>query len=377
MVVDVPRLMRLFLLGCEKLCAIKWGSDVQRPKLLELICIDTRPRVGCAQPLSLRAQQKSFQMQVHAIFVDDRLARSLFAPIYSAHSDARYFNISITSAAACMETNEPEATSNKEKVTGSIDHQPHYDIAARDMYCDVFTTVGDGPAPMQVFPQGPIGQLDCHIEIGDVSRSVQSEVEAHVHIEIGDVPNLASLMKQYTESLHVHDVLTWSNTMPIEYWYSLRWCRVERCSNLHTVFPPGAEEWYGKLETIWASHLLMARCVWSKGSVTRYSVDRFGSLRHLHLRCCPSLQFGLAMGERPSFPSLETLHIIHCGNLRRVFVPGDETKSKHTSVKFSKLTTIHLHDLPALRQICEAAAEVLAPALETIRIRGCWSLRRP
>jgi hypothetical protein len=128
MVLDVPRLKRLFLLGCEKLCAIKWGSDEQRPKLLELICIDTRPRVGCARPLSLRAQQKSFQM--HAIFVDARLARSLFAPIYSAHPDARYFNISITSAAACMETIQPEATTNMEKVTGSIDHQRHYDIAA-------------------------------------------------------------------------------------------------------------------------------------------------------------------------------------------------------------------------------------------------------
>jgi hypothetical protein len=80
------------------------------------------------------------------------------------------------------------------------------------------------------------------------------------------------------------------------------------------------------------------------------------------------------MGERPSFPSLETLHIIHCGNLRHVFVPRDE-KYQHTSVDFPKLTTIHLHDLPALRKICEAA-EMLAPALETIKIRGCWSLRR-
>jgi hypothetical protein len=80
------------------------------------------------------------------------------------------------------------------------------------------------------------------------------------------------------------------------------------------------------------------------------------------------------MGPRPSFPSLETLHIIHCGNLRHVFVPQDE-KYQHTSVDFPKLTTIHLHDLPALRQICEAT-KMLAPALETIRIRGCWSLRR-
>ncbi|CAO2177555.1 unnamed protein product [Urochloa humidicola] len=79
------------------------------------------------------------------------------------------------------------------------------------------------------------------------------------------------------------------------------------------------------------------------------------------------------MGRRLSFPCLDTLHIIHCGDLRHVFVPGEE-KSQHTSVQFPKLTT-RLHDLPALQQICEAA-ETLAPALETIKIRGCWSLRR-
>jgi hypothetical protein len=108
---------------------------------------------------------------MHAIFVDARLARSLFAPIYSAHPDARYFNISITSAAACMETIQPEATTNMEKVTGSIDHQRHYDIAARDMYRDIFTKIGDGLVPMQAFPKGPTEQLDRHIEIGDGSRS--------------------------------------------------------------------------------------------------------------------------------------------------------------------------------------------------------------
>ncbi|CAD6266309.1 unnamed protein product [Miscanthus lutarioriparius] len=375
MVVDVPRLKRLFLLGCENLRAIKWGSDEQRPKLLELICIDTRPRVGCARPLSLCAQQKSFQLQVHAIFADAMLARSLLAPLYSARSeDAHcYFNISITSSATCMETIQPEATTDKEKVTGSIDDQRHYDIAARDMYCDIFTKVGNSPTPMQAFPQGPAGQLDRHIEIGDGSRSVQSEVEAD---PFGD--NLAKLMRKYTESLHVHDVSTWSNTMPMPtgYWESLRWCRVERCPSLHAVFPPDTEDLNGTLETIWVSDLLMARCVWSKAVIHYYSVDRFRSLRHLHLRCCPSLRFGLAMGKRPSFPSLQTLHIVHCGELRHVFVPGDaDEKHRHTSVEFPKLTTIHLHDLPALQQICEAA-EMLAPALETIRIRGCWSLRR-
>ncbi|KAJ1268017.1 hypothetical protein BS78_07G104700 [Paspalum vaginatum] len=79
------------------------------------------------------------------------------------------------------------------------------------------------------------------------------------------------------------------------------------------------------------------------------------------------------MSSRPSFPWLETLHIVHCGNLRHVFVAGSE-EHRHPSVWFPELTAIHLHDVPALREIYEAA-EMVAPALETVRIRGCWGWR--
>jgi hypothetical protein len=76
------------------------------------------------------------------------------------------------------------------------------------------------------------------------------------------------------------------------------------------------------------------------------------------------------MGWSSSLPSLKTLHIIYCGDLKHIFVPGNK-ENQHTSVKFPRLTTIHLHDLPALEQICEAA-EMVAPALETMVIKGCW-----
>jgi hypothetical protein len=87
----------------------------------------------------------------------------------------------------------------------------------------------------------------------------------------------------------------------------------------------------------------------------------------------PSLPF-LREQEEPKLPSLETLHIIYCGDLRHVFVPWNKNH-RHTSVEFPRLTTIHLHDLPALQQICEGA-EMVAPALQTMVIRGCPNLRR-
>jgi hypothetical protein len=77
-----------------------------------------------------------------------------------------------------------------------------------------------------------------------------------------------------------------------------------------------------------------------------------------------------------SFPSLETLHIIHCGDLTHVFVLDNKypTEIVFQGLLFPKLTTIHLHDLPKLQQICEV--KMLAPTLETIRIWGCFGLRR-
>ncbi|CAN6270170.1 unnamed protein product [Urochloa humidicola] len=160
--------------------------------------------------------------------------------------------------------------------------------------------------------------------------------------------------------------------MPGGYWRRLKWCRLERCPNLGTVFPPDAEV-MDALQIIYASDLFKADCIWGKCYSRRH--QDFGNLQHLHLRSCPRLQFVLPV-RVSSFPSLETLHIIHCGDLTQVFVlDGNYPEEIAThGVSFPKLTTVHLHDLPKLQQICEV--KMLAPALETIRIRGCFGLRR-
>nr|CAB3481884.1 unnamed protein product [Digitaria exilis] len=383
MVVDVPMLKRLFLIGCEHLCAIKWYSNGELvARKMQMICIDTRPGsrrvLGCAWPTSLGAQQKSFGLQVHAIITNARLARSLYYPIStggSSFGNSCCFNIRITSSAALSTNNgaviKPVETMSKDMRmvrSSSKQHRQHNSMEeGLVIYGDI---IGDGLAPMQAFPQTPMAQSDHHIEIVGGDGSLQSEAEdSYAH-------NLASLMSYYTKSIHVHDVSTCSNTMAANYWYLLRSCHVERCPSLHAVFPPGGVN-ASLLQTIWASNLLNTRCVWSKGGVT-YDQHLQG-LRHLHLHlhCCPNLWFALVMSwhRRPSFPSLETLHIIHCGDLRHVFVPDDEELQHKSSVQFPELTTIHLYDLSALQQICEGA-ETVAPMLETIKIRGCPNLRR-
>uniref|UniRef100_A0A453T5G3 Disease resistance protein At4g27190-like leucine-rich repeats domain-containing protein n=1 Tax=Aegilops tauschii subsp. strangulata TaxID=200361 RepID=A0A453T5G3_AEGTS len=131
-----------------------------------------------------------------------------------------------------------------------------------------------------------------------------------------------------------------------------------------------------ELETFWASDLLMACWICSKGAYCNFNDGSFRKLQHLRLRSCPRLQFVLPVWV-DSFPSLETLHIIRCGDLRHVFVQNDKWYPEEISIQvvaFPKLTTIHLHDLPVLQQICEV--KMVAPNLKTIKIRGCWGLRR-
>uniref|UniRef100_A0ACD5UAA7 Uncharacterized protein n=1 Tax=Avena sativa TaxID=4498 RepID=A0ACD5UAA7_AVESA len=72
MVVEVPRLKRIFLLGCENLRAIIWGTIFTN---LELLCIDTRAGTACPWP-SL-SQNKPFKLQVHVVLEDARFVLSL------------------------------------------------------------------------------------------------------------------------------------------------------------------------------------------------------------------------------------------------------------------------------------------------------------
>ena len=115
MVVDVPELKRLFLLGCENLRAIIWGSSDELK--LEEVCIDTRAKrtLGLTRP-SL-AQHKHFRLQLHAVLADARLCRSLYSLV--KHYEEYYFNIHVTSSVEYGEGVQLEATV-KEKTAGDL-----------------------------------------------------------------------------------------------------------------------------------------------------------------------------------------------------------------------------------------------------------------
>ncbi|KAF2932562.1 hypothetical protein DAI22_04g006900 [Oryza sativa Japonica Group] len=94
--------------------------------------------------------------------------------------------------------------------------------------------------------------------------------------------------------------------------------------------------------------------------------------------CCPRLIYVLPLYDnRPSYAYcvLETLEIVCCGDLKDVFRVYDNNQELLVATKeFSELKHIHLHELPSLQRIC--GHRIVAPKLETIKIRGCWSLTR-
>ncbi|TVU43911.1 hypothetical protein EJB05_03331, partial [Eragrostis curvula] len=305
MVVDVPRLKRLFLLGCEHLRAIKWGSSVHN---WELICIDTRPGTW-SQPSP--AQHDPCRFQVHAVLADVRLARSLLTLI--KERDGLGFHIHVPSSsytiAGCGTIQQPEATIN-EMTEPAVNKLQRHCLARQ--YGDVLTKMGDAPTPMEAFPNPEpprASPLDRHVEITGGGHILDSELQRRLPGPRFD--GLAALMKYRAKSLHVHDASI-SVSMPRGLWNMLRWCRVERCPILGpTLFP--LDVYVDVLEVIWVSELAMARCLWSKGC-------DFRSLQHLCLRSCPRLQYALPFG---ACASLKTIHVVHCGDLRHVFVASD------------------------------------------------------
>jgi hypothetical protein len=71
---------------------------------------------------------------------------------------------------------------------------------------------------------------------------------------------------------------------------------------------------------------------------------------------------------------LETLEIVCCGDLREVFPSDSKSQQQEEPRKFPRLKRIHLYELPKLQRIC--GRRMLAPNLETVKIRACWSLKR-
>ncbi|KAK1670586.1 hypothetical protein QYE76_058745 [Lolium multiflorum] len=387
-VVHVPHLQRVMLLGCEQLCAILW-PEKGMPHL-SVLCIDTRGGGGGAEVRRILPDSKKLTyFQSYVAMTDMRFIQSLVLRSCSRFCwNTNKFNLHLCISGSSTNGGQ---TYNKEKMgpssIGKIIGPPLPNSSILNpsyhTYTDVTTdSITIDPDYNSAPKFQPLGR--CHVEIGEeiINTNVQS---------VQGIKPIIFVMNE-AESLHVHDNSSITTiisqhmiSIGVEreiFWRHLTCCLVERCPKLHTVFTTNYNiACFHELETFWAADLRMAHCIWSKGRMDDgEDTDTFAKLRSIHLYCCPRLTFILPLSWFYTLSSLETLHIVNCGDLRQVFPVEVEflrriaTNHQDGVLEFPKLKHIYLHELYKLQHICEA--KMFAPKLEKVRLRGCWGLRR-
>lgn len=350
---DVARLKKLFMLGCEQLRSLLW--DGRNPSL-EVLHVDTR---GKTRPMIHCGEQRPSVFEAHMAFTDGRFIWSVIKGL-NRYDPKVHLHIStmIQSQVKISKSIEDIGTT-LEGLVPAGPFLPYIDIVVNKDTVTHSSLVWDH---RRLYP------LSVHIEIGEGSH----------HLESMNVnKDFRYFIKDRVKSLHVHDNISITANLPASRrsWVSLEWCHVERCPNLHTLFPSwaGRESFYD-IKIFSASDLLMAYCIWGRDIITL----RFGSfqnLQHIYLHNCPRLVFVLPISF--PMPNFETIQIAYCQNLQHVFPLATNERAQEiaSGVTLEKLKHIRPYHLHRLEQIC-GVRSLTAAVLETITLRDCWGLRR-
>ncbi|TKW30811.1 hypothetical protein SEVIR_2G062400v4 [Setaria viridis] len=396
-------LHELYLLDCKKLCAILWPPEDIMKRDLDKLCIDTTRSAPTAQSREeiakrgttaatigtsaattvLHRSRPTNEFPWYISVRDARLLMSLeavFGGLPYTESRKLYLEVSPTPsptvfAAGCRDEGIKSGSRSE------LQRQP-----APAIYAAPGTTAKcDGDAT------GIMWMWSCP-DVPDLH-----ETSCYMHIQETNTITVPEFVIYCAKILHVRGsmsitVFPSGTESQGSEWVQLEWCRIERCPRLEDVFTLG-EQIRGlegrsySMKTFWASQLRKASCIW-KYSEPCGVCRTFEYLVFLHLDCCPRLvhvlPLSLYMIDRDlpeSLSQLETLEITWCGDLREVFPLEPYAKRyvkqqpQPVTLDFPGLKRIHLHELPRLHSIC-GGVRMSAPNLETIKIRGCWSLKR-
>ncbi|KAL6650309.1 hypothetical protein ACP70R_009234 [Stipagrostis hirtigluma subsp. patula] len=407
----IPSLRRLFLLGCEKLRTILWPPKGKEP-ILEVLHIDTtqaalarkgksttEPRddrsAGPSSALVQGCNQTPIDLEVCIVLRDARLLRSLL----NVNLGRRFYDVKISSATAtnnsvaiCGRKGIGQGTNSSTGRGGQQVRAVRQQKQAGNLYADgSIATLKDSQLEflgMWPCPPNPSKAFWTHCYIGIPDETWTEWPHGTTSVEQGTrAITLPNFVPDKAAALHLHDSLSIicipgpAPSTGVLRWNSIQWCRLERCPNLEgTVFTPpthGEINIFWNLQTFWVSQLPKALHIWDwSASSFRPGYGSFDALVFIHLDRCPRLRHVLPLhaSNVHGCRSLETLEIVSCGNLREVFPLDSDSKQQQEPREFPSLKRIHLHELPKLQRIC--GRRMSAPNLETIKIRGCWSLRR-
>ncbi|CAD6341591.1 unnamed protein product [Miscanthus lutarioriparius] len=381
-VVEVKNLQRLFLMGCGQLRSISWPKT--KMYKLRLLCIDTRARgeVDNRKPAWSRDcslmvyQQDEVNEYCHASVAaaDMRFLQSLpflwtWAPIRCDRWNLCLSSTSDDDGSGCHKEKMGShySTGQLAAVLSLPKSLTYHDISIEQISAKIDMSSSSSSA--QFLP------LDLHMDIGEGISDVTDKSSTRARKAIRSVMDSV-------QSLHVHDSSSITSVAPehtfgtnIPIMNGLKWCCVERCPKLDTVFT--TTYYYlsclSQMEIFWAAHLLMARSIWSRPrNPTLDASDlSFTQLQAIHLHFCPRLRYVLPMASNNTLSKVpDTLHIHCCGDLKQVFLVEQEFLEKIAArhekgmLGFPNLKSLYLYDLISLQQICEA--KMFAPKLETI-----------
>ncbi|KAL6646435.1 hypothetical protein ACP70R_018043 [Stipagrostis hirtigluma subsp. patula] len=388
--VEARCLQQIIFLGCEELRAVLWPRYKMQKHMV--LYIDTRGGTKASRPKTPHQSLVSGEREEGcSAFVSLRDIRFLQSLVQT--SDNKFCWITSTfSLNLCLSSirNDDGQTYSKKmdpynigQSVGSLLRKSSIPKSTGRTYSDADfdkATIGhDGSCEKQFRP------LDVHVEIGEGISNINMLTAQGIRAVI--------FLMNEVKSLLVHDNSSITTVIPQSImsvtirgeveeeketitFSSLKWCCIERCPRLDSVFDAKTNHdhtCFPELHTFWAADLLMARCIWSKGWPGAHinsedETKSFAKLRVIHLHSCPRLRFVLELSWF-TLSSLETLCIICCGELSRVFPVEAESEKQ-----FPQLKHIYLFELPNLQQICDA--KMFAPKIETIMVRGCWNLKR-
>ncbi|TVU41940.1 hypothetical protein EJB05_15500, partial [Eragrostis curvula] len=329
---EISDLDELYVLYCEKLCAILWPSEKEKgsdkPSKLSIDTTQSTQPTRCGEQEesssagtslsyipALHGNQPVSEFDWYISLRDPRLLVSL-EPVYSS-SRKTYVEISSTNVAIGASKHEiivesgskslMPVTNTQQQIKQPLCALIYADVTVENQQQGDDDSNGDAPGIVCMWPCPDVPHLpkeSCYMHIQDQRGAIT-------------VPNFVI---HCAKMLHVKDCL------------------------YITILPSSVEcalEWL------------------------------------IHVRPLTLGRTSLPDGLR--YMQLETLEII-----REVF-PLDTESQRYAATKqpqvdtldFPKLKCIHLHELPTLHSICGPELRMSTPELETIKIRGCWSLHLP
>ncbi|XP_044964565.1 uncharacterized protein LOC123424949 [Hordeum vulgare subsp. vulgare] len=390
----------LILMGCKDLRAILWSSDNGWAILLEKLHISTvqsaspspnhwegitkeaSAAAGSSSILAFGASPQGigrtayFEFQWYVSLVDPRLMWSLYR--FQPHIITNFVYMEIDSSSASG------ATVFGREVTQGIGSQQHVAqyLYARDVFQEhsqVVSAIEGVISWMWACPPIPTpSPRDWYFHMQDEEKLERGSLRQQHNTPVHLAP---VFMCDNARMLYVHDSssTTCIPCPPDSDWNCIEWCRVERCPNLCSVFAtPQLEDdgmTFSSLSTFWASQLPKACYIWNWSLIYQPDEQSFKYLKFLHVDYCPRLIYVLPLSKyMTTLPGLETLEIVCCGDLKVVFPLDAERQETQEIIKFPKLRKIHLYQLSTLQSIC--GSRMSAPELQTVKIRGCWGIRR-